>query len=1552
MAAKKQRIIHYSQKARKPTLLYPKNNQWVNSISSSYLQWKYNGEDTQHSYILEISTDAEFTNPISVSKNTSDTKVVLADISDGIRSIASSGIYYWRVQVTGVDRSALSDWSATGILNLDIDKPKIKGLDFVIPVGLDADGDPAAEIHTNLSFVNAPGGVMGYFIGREADFINVIDVRNDSEKSRTFFGEIKFLDLSNKEISQGHPYIEYSGSASPRYWNISSRDLKFSVVLHGNERLTISFYNYGRTRYELHISDSNLHPGSGTPAYPSNYGNNEYSNSALRKHIYIGGAETPPYTLKNRAFTLLDCHTTLMPLGVSNYIDNSVDNTVSLNVDKNSFKTNLNLTNVKKGDSIWFQRSYDAYQSTPKSTREVLKRNSLGNGVLRSRFSVADVDKVNKIISLDNNFDSQHVNIKYPSESISQDKYKVFPALNSGAYQVTETTVKYSDNSEKKRKETIINDTEALFQTDIFEASSSNPVGMNGVSTRWLGVREEGKEVNFTFYPIYTSQDHQIKIIGDILSDYSSVNQSSRLEYFITGDSFIIAHDVVSEDLSQALIYIGVEDQDSGVSEFSIYRKTHKINSAKDLNENNQEYISRALPSSLSSAQWRPFSQFIPLDFSLDTDAAVQEIFVNVKDRAGNIAYDNFHDMPSQICRSLRFSRALADTVDPSGIFWINEDNETAVNITAVVDLYPLKENYGLDHFRLSSYPVNLPQYSSSNIQDPGSMFMTWHKWTLGATYNCIAKEIKQEEETSFFTVSLSPSGEFSNLSFAKYDIIGCLAEFPEHAGSPKFSIVDLWGGDTLVLQGTKPEEDIESTNITINTLRSSPTGGFSKGGLYSIYYNGKIEDFNNVSDISKFKTIKYDKEINFVNTPFSPDLDIEEAFSVRWLGWFWVNYTGTYTLYAKGAGTVSVETEDYSGFKTIIPKTNMIPTLEERVREIKSPSITLNKGWNRIKVEYSSANKDGLIEVGARSSIIDDIYKKTVNEKSEWDLPIISSINESENSITLVDSNGLDFNRYDENELSDHWTTLGLLDAATGLQLNNSSASVNPFNIGTISLNEGSTYIGIDQGLGHNTLYIDRSKSYFVQFVGDYPIYTLSSQGYSDDAVANPVSYLLLKDDHTKEIKNNDSNNYRLSKGKLKVLSNKNNTIKFNPGIFGSWTSVTRIADTIILQDVRQNWESGSLEGLPVVLDIDASVSESHFIIHNTENTITIMYDGDEHNLKNSRYRLGCVQDIVSIGDFCYTPIGRRKQALLENHLVRNAAKIYVDATDYFGLRYQFMRAISLKGTNINDANTFSGSVIEFNLNTNRYSVYSVGDRVYDANETQHVVGIYESKPLSAPSGLLYWKTLSWNQDTPEGTSVEFYIKTAETEEGLKTATYNMDAFGVLYAPFKKSDFDTPSEYPVALDISKFSTDGTFDSFGRIKRMYWLQYRAHLISSKAEVTPKVDNIKVTYTTASERIIYSKNFMTRSNVTQGILTGSVDIPKGTEVIFGISTTNESNFNKYQIVPFDEAFDILEPGPQYRIAAKIRSSSTESPKIHGLVFMHNTESQLDLLNKDL
>jgi len=1555
MAAKKQRILYQSQTAKKPTPLYPKNNQWVNSIAGSYLQWKYNGEDIQASYELEVSTSKDFSNPITVSNVTAETRINLSDITEDTRSISASGIYYWRVKVTGITRTVQSDWSKSGVLNLDIDKPEIKGVDFIIPVGQDADGDAAAEIHANISFVNVPDGAMGYYIGREVNFVNVIDIRNDSDKVRTFFGQVQFLDLSNREIAQGHPYVEYVGSSAPKYWNIESKNLKFAVVLQKNERLTINFYNYKRTKYELHISDSDLYARSGqsATAYPSNYGNNEYSNEVLKSHIHIGGAETPPYTLKNRAFTLLDCHHTFIPFGLTNYIDNSSDNTVLVNIDRNSFKTNFDLSNIKAGDSIWFQRSYDAYQSNPKNTDSVLGSNSFGNSILRSWFGITNVDSTSKTLTLDNTFDSQYVNSKYPSESISPNQYKVFPSLNSGSYEVVENEIEYSDGSTKERKETIISDADALFQTEITDISSANPVGRNGISTRWLGVREYGTAGDFKFYPIYTSQDQQIKVIGDILSDFSSIDQTSQLEYYVTGDSFIITQNVISENLSNALVYIGATDADSGISSFALYKQTYNINSAEDTNGNDQEYITRTLPTSLSSMQWRAFNQFSPLDFALDTDSTVQEIFINVKDAAGNMAYDSFTAMPSQMCRSLRFSRALSDNSNPSGIFWINENDQNAVNITAVVDLYPLKENYGLDSFRLSSYPISLPKYSSPGMQDPGSLFMTWQKWTLGATYNCKVGEITQNEGSAFFTVKLSDLGEFSNLSFAKYDIIGCLAEFTDDPAAPKFSIVDLWSGNTLVLQGTKPETAVENSNIKIDTLRSSPSGGFNQGGLYSIYYNDKIDDFNSVSDVSKFNTIRYDREINFVDNSFASDLGITGAFSARWIGWFWSNYTGSYTVYARGIGTVTVDTEEYSGFKTLIPKTSLSPAIGETVAEITSSTLTLNKGWNRIKVEFASPNENGLIEVGFRSAIIDDIYRETVNGVSDWNLPVISSIDNDENTISLEYSNGETFDEYSINELASNWTVLGLLNANNGLALSDSSNSTNPFNPGSVALNDGATYIGINQGLGSETLYIDNTKSYFVQFVGDYPIYTLSSIDYSDDAATDPVSFLLLRDNHVKEIKNNGANNYRLAKGKLKILANTNNTITFQPVITGSWTSVSRVTSTIVLEDVTQNWESNSLEGLPIILDTDDESPKVYFVVSNTQNTITVNdADADESDFDGTDYRLGCVGDIVSVGEFCYTPIGQKKQAFSESQLVRNAAKIYVNATDYFGLNYQFMRAISLKGSNLDDANTISGSIIEFNLNTNRYSVYSVGDKVYDANETQEIVGIYESKPQSAPSGLLYWKTLSWDQQIPEGTSVEFYVKTAETEEGLKTATYNMDAFGTIYSPFTRADFNTPVESPTALDISRFSTDGTLDGFGRIKRMHWLQYKIHLISAEAEVTPTVDNIRITYTTADERIVYSNNFVTTSDVTQGILTGNIDVPDGTEIIFGISTNNDTNFNKYQIIPFDEAFDILEPNTQYRIAAKIRSSSTASPKIYGLVFMHNTESNLELLNKDL
>lgn len=794
---------------------------------------------------------------------------------------------------------------------------------------------------------------------------------------------------------------------------------------------------------------------------------------------------------------------------------------------------------------------------------------------------------------------------------------------------------------------------------------------------------------------------------------------------------------------------------------------------------------------------------------------------------------------------------------------------------------------------------------------------------------------------------------------------------------------------DILVLLG-KPDSSIKNNSeFTINTSLTWPNKNFIENGFF-VTHKAINNSTNSTNENYDLISIDIDEKIDYINgskllsnIDFSNYKDTPTIIQSEWNGWFWTEYDAEYIFDIQCAhNDVSVFFENkefnrnnssskadqinkgsYQPWRMDVSKISNKQSLPIRYNLSSNGSLAkstyikkFNRGWNKIAIvtecdlDQTTLKPKGEISLQYRSAINDSMY----NAK-DWKLPILdyTSINVLENSCELI------FNdsslKYNTNSLKNKKCLVKLLNAKTGSYLINANDSVNEYKNYTSDRGDLKSFV-----LNDNSLFLDSDNIYFIQRSGDYNIFPIH---FGDFELNETLPYnripFLANNDETDILNYLDSNtsyekSYKIGEYNLKIINNNENKVYFKPVINGIVKTINRLNDKFIkIIDSDQSWKINELIGLPIKIG-----NNIYKILSNDSNSITILFNSDYSILLNLNYRIGCIKDIFQSPNeniFIYIPIGQHKQLISEDNVVRNAAKIYVDAYDISNNNVVFSKAISLKGVDVdNDNESYTGSIIEIDTISQKIiSLFNISGQVYDANEVEQVIGVYESNPISSPTGFAYWKTLTWTEYTPEGTEVEFYIKTAESEAELVGREYNIDAFNRFYDPFTSSSFNVPKfGVPTAIDISNFSTDGTKTSFNEIRRFKWLQFKVVLKSKKTNITPSVGNIKITYTTSEESIIPIVNQKLKGNIIRGFLSVNMEIPEGTNIIWGINTSNDTDFNKYQIIPVNEAFEVLEPQKQFRIAAKLISSGSATPKIFSATFLYDSDGESDLLNEKL
>jgi len=193
-----------------------------------------------------------------------------------------------------------------------------------------------------------------------------------------------------------------------------------------------------------------------------------------------------------------------------------------------------------------------------------------------------------------------------------------------------------------------------------------------------------------------------------------------------------------------------------------------------------------------------------------------------------------------------------------------------------------------------------------------------------------------------------------------------------------------------------------------------------------------------------------------------------------------------------------------------------------------------------------------------------------------------------------------------------------------------------------------------------------------------------------------------------------------------------------------------------------------------------------------------------------------------------------------------------------------------------------------------NATSLREGNDRFYSADIIEEEKGEYYSEIFNGSNNFVSWDKILWDASIPENTSMEIQVRTANTRDAV------MDA-----------------DFSYAVDGKDASADVSFLS-GQ-----FLQFKIILRSMVRGLSPTVKNVVVRMVSSDSTHFFTTNFVLPSRLKGGILTSTKLLPVSAEVVFGINTSDSTNFSEYQIIDENRVFttDEIQNGSNMRVGIR-------------------------------
>lgn len=192
-----------------------------------------------------------------------------------------------------------------------------------------------------------------------------------------------------------------------------------------------------------------------------------------------------------------------------------------------------------------------------------------------------------------------------------------------------------------------------------------------------------------------------------------------------------------------------------------------------------------------------------------------------------------------------------------------------------------------------------------------------------------------------------------------------------------------------------------------------------------------------------------------------------------------------------------------------------------------------------------------------------------------------------------------------------------------------------------------------------------------------------------------------------------------------------------------------------------------------------------------------------------------------------------------------------------------------------------------------------------------EKISAFFLSPILKSEEDIGFWKSIFWSENKLEKTKIKICIRSGESENELLGKEWG--------TCFQSSEGESS---PISRELNNLHLDGDL-----------AQIKVVMETESDQENPSVTDLGLVYSSKRAQYFYTIKFSLErnSNINKGLITATVTEPLNTEVIFGYSDINSSNWEDYKIIDRDSFFD-MENIDNVKIGAKMVSYDGSLPSI--------------------
>lgn len=194
-----------------------------------------------------------------------------------------------------------------------------------------------------------------------------------------------------------------------------------------------------------------------------------------------------------------------------------------------------------------------------------------------------------------------------------------------------------------------------------------------------------------------------------------------------------------------------------------------------------------------------------------------------------------------------------------------------------------------------------------------------------------------------------------------------------------------------------------------------------------------------------------------------------------------------------------------------------------------------------------------------------------------------------------------------------------------------------------------------------------------------------------------------------------------------------------------------------------------------------------------------------------------------------------------------------------------------------------------------------------------EKIYGLYVSDVLVADEDFGFWKNISWKQSYDSFSKIVLSLKVDNSLDELSKKDWQY-----YFYEYPKYDYNSiePSEFIVSKNLDMFNLKGRY-----------MQFKVELETISTNHNPFISDFVISYAAKHSVFFFSRKIKIEktSNIDNLIITSSYAEPMNTEIKFGITNQNSSNWKDYKIINLDKLISLDENfGSMVKVGIKLSS----------------------------